>query len=522
MERTVAAKLLSEQLKNLFAFSLSRLYDRSEAEDLTNDIVCEVLKGASRLQNDDAFYAFMWKIAENTFKKHIRKNSLRTVEFDEGFVGAYWVTPEDEYMKTEELRLLRRELSLLSKQYRETTTAYYMEGKSCSEIAADLGIRVEMVKYYLFKTRKILKEGVGLVREFGEKSYNPGMFRIDYWGDGDNSCYRQLFKRKLPGNILLSAYAAPVTIQDLSMELGVAVAYLEDEMDLLVQQDLIRKIGHKYQTNILIFTEDYEQEWGRKAASVCEKASERLDQRLSECLPVLSTMDFKGNTYTANRLKWTFANVTMMFALQLSDEQTRERFGEYPLLSNGSHGFVFGYDNNYVHHHFRGIYDHCENSDRTAYFSVTNYRVIEKCQAWEPVHWHSSVEAMCGAILEKEADPNNEMLIRLMDEGFISCHNGKLSAEFPVFSANQLNGAIWQILQPAVREVTAYMTEACELAAQMLKHTVPQALLDRCDSLAFIRHRMDVMALVIEKMVEQGQLIVPEENEKLCVFGVKQ
>ena len=198
MEQEKAAKLLSDNLRNIFAFSLSRLYDKSEAEDLTNDIICEVLKCAHRLRNEDAFYSFMWRIAENTFKKYIRKSKFKTMELDESFVGTYWVTPEDEYLKTEELNLLRRELSLLSKQYRETTIAYYIYGRSCSEISTDLGISVEMVKYYLFKTRKILKEGIGMLREFGEKSYHPGTFRMDYWGDGDNSCYSQLFKRKLP------------------------------------------------------------------------------------------------------------------------------------------------------------------------------------------------------------------------------------------------------------------------------------------------------------------------------------
>lgn len=220
MEQEKVAKLLSDNLKNIFAFSLSRLYDRSEAEDLTNDIICEVLKCARRLRNDDAFYGFMWRIAENTFKKRIRKNNFQTIEFDESFIGTYWVTPEEEYLKTEELHLLRRELSLLSKQYRETTVAYYITGRSCSEISTDFGISTEMVKYYLFKTRKILKEGIGMSRAFGEKSYHPSTFRMDYWGGGDNSCYWQLFKRKLPGNILLSAYYTPVTIQELSMELG--------------------------------------------------------------------------------------------------------------------------------------------------------------------------------------------------------------------------------------------------------------------------------------------------------------
>lgn len=521
MEQEKAAKLLSNSLRNLFSFSLSRLYDKSEAEDLTNDIVCEVLKSAGRLKNDDAFYSFMWRIAENTFKKHIRKGKLQMTEFDESFVGTYWVSPEDEYLKAEELNLLHRELSLLSKQYRETTIAYYIYGKNCSEIATDLCISVDMVKYYLFKTRKLLKEGIGMSKEFGEKSYNPGTFRMDYWGGGDNSCYWQLFKRKLPGNILLSAYYAPVTIQELSIELGVSVVYLEDEIELLMKHDIIKKIGEKYQTNIVIFTDDYEKELTTKIKPIYEKAAEQLSEKLSDLLPTLEALDFRGNDYSRNRLKWTFTNLVMMFALNLSDSKGRKRFGNYPSLSNGSYGFVFGYDNDYQNHHFNGIYGHCENNDNTAYFSVENYRVIEKCQLWEPVNWNQSVEAMCDAILEKQADQKNEMLIRLISEGFISSHDGKLSVEFPVFSSDMIDNTIWPILKPLAEDVCECMVKVCDLAAQTLKDFIPKVLFNQGAQLAFIHHQMDVMAFIIETMVAMNWLVIPKENEKLCVFGVK-
>lgn len=406
-----AAKLLSDNLQGIFAYAMSKLYDKSEAEDLAHDIVCEMLKSAHRLRNEDAFYGFMWRIAENTFKVHIRKSSRRTVEFDDSFVGTYWVTPEEEYLKAEECNLLRRELSLLSKQYRDTTVAYYVYEKSCSEISTELGISVEMVKYYLFKTRKLLKDGIGMSREFGEKSYHPGTSRMDYWGNGDNSCYWQLFKRKLPSNILLSAYYTPATIQQLSIELGVAAVYLEDEIDLLIQHHIMKKCGDKYQTNIIIFTDEYEKSLANRIRPIYERAAEEFDKKLSERLPALKALDFKRNTYNENRLKWTFANLAMVYAVNLSDKGCRERFGSYPPLSNGSYGFVFGYDNDYQNHHFHGIYGHCENAENITYFSVENYRIIEKCQLWQPMNSGQSVEAMCDVILEKTADPKNEMLV---------------------------------------------------------------------------------------------------------------
>ncbi|MDL2287300.1 sigma-70 family RNA polymerase sigma factor [Eubacteriales bacterium OttesenSCG-928-G02] len=521
MEQQKCAQLISACLKNLYAFSLSKLYDKSEAEDLTNDIIYEVLKSSNRLRNDDAFYGFMWRIAENTFKKHIKKNKTTFVSFDEAFVGAYLVTPEDELAASEEINILRRELSLLSKQYREVTVAYYFNGKSCSEISKELSISMDMVKYYLFKTRKLLKEGFGMTREYGEKSYNPGTFRMDYWGGGDNSCYWELFKRKLPGNIVLSAYDAPVTLQELSIELGVAAVYLEEEIEILMKHDILTKIGEKYQTNIIIFTDSYEKDVAAKIAPIYKAAAQKFNAELDELLPELSALDFKGNHYNKNRLKWAFANIALVFALNLSDAKVRDRFGDYPSLSNGSFGFVFGYDNDYQNHHFNGIYGHCENQEKTAYFSVENYRAIEKCQQWKPVNWDKAVEAMCDAILEKAPDENNEMLLRLIDENFIFVSDNKLSVNFPVFYAETIEKRIWEILKPISEKLCDCMTEICDTAAQTLKNYVPKALAEKCDQICYIHHQMDVMAFVIEEHIEQNLLKLTDNTEKLCVFGVR-
>ena len=76
-----------------------------------------------------------------------------------------------------------------------------------------------MVKYYLFKTRKILKEGISMEREFGEKSFRPSPFEFRTIFTGVfNQEYHNLFARKLPGQILLAAYYTPMTIRELAIE----------------------------------------------------------------------------------------------------------------------------------------------------------------------------------------------------------------------------------------------------------------------------------------------------------------
>lgn len=516
MERETACGLLSENLKELFAFSFSRLYDKTEAEDLTNEIICEVLKSVHRLEYDEAFYGFLWKIAENTFRRYIRKKQNQS--FSENFIGVTWNTPENEYLKKEELNTLRRELSLLTKQYRDVTVAYYFQNKSCSEISADLGISVEMVKYYLFKTRKILKEGLGMTREYGEKSYKPAVFRPDFWGD-DNSIYKGVFDRKLPGNIVLAAYEKPVTLAELSTELGVSVPYLEDELDILVSKGIIKKLGSKYQTDIVIFTGEYEKEVTAEFPDIYKPAAEKFAGKLAEMLPELKEIDFKGNDYNDNRLKWTFANIAMIYAMSEGNAERKKCFGDAPLRPDGSTGFLCGYDNDYIYHRFNGIYIKDTNKDETAYFTFINYRVIEKCQLWRPLNWMKEIEAICAAALGKQADPDNDMVPKLIDDRIIESRNGQLNALFPVFTADAIEKLKEKML-PLTDIAKECMLELIGIASETLKKYVPEHLKNKCEEICFVRHHMNTIAFLIETMVENGFLTVPDEKTPIGLYGV--
>ena len=521
MERNEASSLISANLNSLFAFSLSRLFDKSQAEDLTHEIVCEVLKSAPNLRNEKAFFGFMWKIAENTFKRFIRNKSKSETGLDEAvIIGSFLNTPEMEYCADEELNLLRRELSLMSAQYREVTIEYYINGKSCVEISELFGVSQEMVKYYLFKTRKILKEGIAMNREFGEKSYNPSVFRMDYWGGGNNARYWKIFERKLPGNIILATYYSPLTIRELSSELGVAAPYLEDELEILIRDELLIKKGDKYQSNIIVFTDECEKEVAAVIKPICEEAAKKAGETLHGILPMLADISaFK--TYSNGRKLWAIANIAVVGALNIADSISRERFGGYPPLTNGSYGFVFGYDNNYVNHHFNGIYGYCENTEKTARFTVVNYRVIEKIQNWEPGNWEQSVEAINDAIIGKEVDIKNPMIAEYIAEGFISNINGRINANIPVFKSQDFYMLSEELLVMVRDIIKDAILKSCSTAESIVKNHAPKTLHDKCGQLSAIHYQMDSMAFVIEAMLSYGYLPELKQGEIACMYGIK-
>ncbi|MBQ8382676.1 MAG: sigma-70 family RNA polymerase sigma factor [Clostridia bacterium] len=521
MEQAKAARLISEEMKNIFAFAMSRLYDKGQAEDLSQEIIVNVLASVSRLRDDDAFYAFLWKIAENTFKTYIRKRSAPTVEFDEGFMGTYIPcedSPEDQLIHKEELALLRRELSLLSSQYRAATVAYYIHNKSCSEIANEQQISVEMVKYYLFKARKLLKEGMTMTRTFGEKSYDPGIFRFDYWGNNSNN-YWQLFKHKLPGAIMLAAYPAPLSEQELAVELGVPTVYLEDELSELLRYEMLRKVGDKVQTNIIIFSDEHDKAIIEAAKAPVAKAAQQIQEAVDDLMPWFKEREYYGRDFGELRTKWALANLIMYLSMTTAQERFEKRHGSYPHLANGSNGFVFGYDNDYVNHQFNGIYGKCGNKDWTAWFSIENYRLIEKIQKFQPQNWHPLLEAICDAILGKAPDSENDQIVQMIEGGYISSDGERLSANFPVFSEEQFYGEMREKLAPLIDAVCDCMEIVCEIAVDQLKKEVPKALLPICEQVGYIHHHLDVMAFIMRALVESGCLMLPAEPTPLCIFG---
>lgn len=521
MKREVAAELLQNSLKDIFAFSVSRLYDKQDAEDLTNDIILEVLSSADRLQNDEAFYGYMWKIAENTFKRFIRNKSIPKIEFNEKFLGAYWETPENKCIENEELLHLRRELSLLSKQYREVTVKYYIHNKTVAGISKEMKISEEMVKYYLFKTRKILKEGVNMDRKYGEKSYNPSKFGINFWGGGgDNSYVWQTFERKLPGNIVLAAYDKPLTIKELSLELGVATPYLEEELEILLRNKFIKQIGDKYQTDFLIFKTPYELEFQEKIPSsdICNTTAMKICDIVEELLPDFRKKDL-GIQLDDNQLRWFVVNFALINALGDFEEKNKEKFGPYPVLIGKTYGFVYGHDNDYEFNNFEGIYGCCFNKNRTAHYTAVNYNTIIKCQRWNGGN-STRTERMCDAILENAVQPDDVAVAQLISENMIKVLDGKLTANFPVFTSKE-DYLMRKDLKNIINSVVVCMDKICSTATKILKRHTPKYFYDRCEQMCYIRHQADAMAVIIEKLVSYGYLVVPGEKTNLTVFGVK-
>jgi len=296
---------ISDVSKTIFSYCMAKTPTREEAEDLSQDILCELIKSAENIRDDRAFYAFMWGVAGNVYKQWYRKKlKNNTCELTENI-------PAEEYFDDDdgsEIYLLRRELALLSQKYRKATILYYIHGRSCSEISSALAISESMVKYLLFKSRKIMKEGMNMERNLGELSYNPKTLIPMYSGQGPNQ-FDGFMQSKIRQNIVSACYNDALTVQQISLETGIPLPYLDDEIKALEEKQIIIKEGTHYKANVIIITSDCADEIERAVTKYHEQIADKMTSFISDKLNEYKNLNFVGHDFSDNTLRWQLATV---------------------------------------------------------------------------------------------------------------------------------------------------------------------------------------------------------------------
>jgi len=336
MEKQELDLKITEAARVIRSYCAARTSSQMEAEDLAQDIIVEIYKSASSLKNAEAFYGFMWAVAGNVYKQWCKNRAKR--QFCE--------LPDDALCEAQgtddekpELQLLRRELTLLDEKYRKAVVLYYIDQKSCSQIAAALSISENMVKYLLFKSRHILKEGMNMERMYGQQSYNPKSLKLLFWGNGPNRYYH-LCDSKISQNILYACYNDQLTAEQIALEIGIALPYMEDRLQELCDADVLKKDGKRYYTNIAIFTEAFLKDVQSKTEGLHHRIAEMLMEAIQKHETAVREIGFAGSEMGGITFAWQMVCILLYGAI-IENLQSRVKLN-YPVDRYGTECFVWG------------------------------------------------------------------------------------------------------------------------------------------------------------------------------------
>lgn len=300
--------LANDYMEKLFYYCLKKTGNTVEAEELSSDIILNVLISLNKGTKPENFNAYFWKIANNRYSfwaSHKSKNKFAIINEDVSNLSI--PDSESDFDKIEfcdDLKILRRELAFTVSEYRKILIEYYIKNESIKDIAKGLNLPIGTIKTKLYRCRKNLKEGMSMAREFGKKSYNPEEITFVASGKQPSGLPWSAVQRKLPNNILLHASNNPSTIEELSIELGIAMPYMEEEVDMLERATLLKKIGNKYITNFFIANKQCQIDMYNALREDSIKRSELVDKIAEDMLPVLHSLNTVRNGMSDADVKW--------------------------------------------------------------------------------------------------------------------------------------------------------------------------------------------------------------------------
>ena len=500
MTKEQMENIIQENMQKIYLYCVKKLENTALAEDVASDIILELLRSYNRIRNDEAVYGYMWSVANNLCRNYWRRNEKETyVEIPNEFVGTCCFSPEESYVREEELMLLRRELSLLREKYRRIMISYYIAGNSCEEIAGKYNLSVTNVKQCLFEGRRKVKEGMDMVREYGELSYAPEKFTMNFWGNSSYG-YWELFERKLPGNLIIAAYESPKTLEELSLEMGVGVPYLEDEVAILEKMGLLVKKGKTYQSNMVLYDEQWRKTVYDKATELIKTKLEDVKKLVDDGVRYLEETDYFYEGADINTKRW-FVLMLIIWEASIISEQYMKTEMRFPLLQNGSNGYVMGIRGEY-HTDTKGIYGQYDISK--GYMRILNFVKLSQ-KVLNPFEYNNAVGKILEAAVERKQEPEEvTALSSLLENGFVSVKNGILCPEFATISYTDYK-AVKSKLDDGIGQMAKLIAKHRDMAGAELRKKTPAAI-PEANEVGAIVSMWSIMEGMVAVVLEDGYM----------------
>lgn len=251
-----------QYVDKLFFYCLKKCKDRNDAEELSSQVILEVLIAINNNRKINDLESYIFSIANNQYNKLIKKKvNIREheVNLEKTIIESYASdeTIKEKIFEDETYNNIKTQIQTLSSEYLYILYGYYVEDKTLQTISNEMRIPLGTVKRKLYELRNKLTEAVKMERLNGKKAYIPEQY---YFGSSGLQMYnlRQHVSTLLSKNLLVHAYDNPCTLEDFALELGVSMPYIEDIVNDLKEIEFLKEISKgKYVSTLPLITRKF-------------------------------------------------------------------------------------------------------------------------------------------------------------------------------------------------------------------------------------------------------------------------
>jgi RNA polymerase sigma factor (sigma-70 family) len=154
----------TEHRSELIAHASRILKDRAKAEEVIQDALIKVMLAAPELESTNHALGYMHRTIENLcidiFRIEGRRPNLVVLDDASAELESTWIDNEDHVdviAAADDAAIVRQALAMLSPAERAALVMWEMEGRSTSEIAAELGIKESAVRHTVSRARASLR-----------------------------------------------------------------------------------------------------------------------------------------------------------------------------------------------------------------------------------------------------------------------------------------------------------------------------------------------------------------------------
>ena len=480
LRETRIREFTGHYMETLFYFCLKKTGDRTEAEDLTQDIALQILTALHRGTVPDHFPAWVWQIAHNCYAKWAARKHRRGELHSTADIGDFEIEgddgdPLDDVIDAEQRDLLRRELAFIQREYRDIVVAYYIENRSIREIAQSNSLTVSAVQQRLHRARQILKEGMDMARTFGKRSYQPEQIAFTNSCDafGDHGQPWSILSHAMYKNIFLEAYGNPSTAEELSVELGIALPYMEDELNYLTEQTFLIKKDHKYETSFPIIGKDVQEKIWNYNSRITERLTGLLEKLVDDYSNACENHGIKyyGEYVTYEDAKW----VLLMRTFDILARTNYNGTFEYTKRPDNGRWDIVGYEDvDLPFSPFIGQH----GSDVS--FSQYKFK-YENIEAKTPPYLSTEESRTLEMVASGTSDTCEQIwLDRLLEYGYIRKNNSGYEPAIVVFHADATEKSRMsftdeerEAITKTTAEIKQILSEAKEFAFHLTAESLP-------------------------------------------------
>ncbi len=550
---------LFEQIAEEYSLALlnwayRKLGDREKAEDLAQEALLEIFaavkKACSQGKMVEDVEHFVWKIAHYVWCHYLRQKThsdkmvlmeAPEAEDERDFVREF----ADAQERAELKEALRQHIARLDYLQREIMVSFYIDRRPQQEIAKRLDISVSTVKWHLFETRKKLRKELEFMMETRKKQdyvYRPKQLRIGICGQAVAQLDTEDIQKSLTKqNICIACYKEPKNLDELAGMLGIPKAYLEFDLQWLVEKEFIEKKAGYYATSFLILTKEEEFGYYEIYYKYRRELPERLVDGLCGAQEKLRDIGFYGCESRIGKLLWL-----LIYRFGNYFDERKWTSAKAPIRPDGGRYFPLGFvredgesevlfpvfvqrlkalfpggtPGRFVEDVFNWNCNGSMCNDNFYWFGMYDFGTSDiesMMDGFTPDQAH--LHALLCEILHSDFDiswvgeEQKQLLAQLVEKGFVRLEGEKALPNFVVFTKEQYGRLTSEVFEPIAQELRPVYEKFKAEIGEYYKNRIPEHLKEyrewQVDNALG-----DFSWLATIFAFESGKLFVPEERQE--------